>query len=244
VSCARSTATCTPGALHDDWEPARAVSWDLAMTVTPPDWRVALRPGDEISISATYDTRRASWYESMGIMFTWYSGDPSVAGTDPFAAPVQTRGPITHGHLPENDNHGGGPVGLPDARRLLAGTRTKTVTIKDFVYGRGDLSLSGRAGRPPVIRSGQSLRFKNLDSRRRPIYHTITACKEPCNRRTGIAYPLADGRADFDSASWASARGSRPRRPTATPGRRRRTSRRAPTRSSAGCTRSCAGRSV
>ena len=50
------------------FEPAGAVSWDVAMTATPEDWRVAVRRGDVLSVSATYDTRRSSWYESMGIM--------------------------------------------------------------------------------------------------------------------------------------------------------------------------------
>jgi len=31
------------------------------MTVTPPDWRVQLRKGDVLSVSGTYDTRKASW---------------------------------------------------------------------------------------------------------------------------------------------------------------------------------------
>jgi plastocyanin len=182
------------------WEPAGAVSWDVAMTATKPSWKIDLQAGDEVSISATYDTTRGSWYESMGIMFTWYAdGADHGGGVDPFTQPVDTRGQITHGHLPENDNHGGGMAILPDARRLLAGTTTTTVSISDFVYSRGDLSRSGKAGRPPVVRPGESLTFRNDDSDDRPIYHTITACREPCNERTGIAYPLANGRVDFDS---------------------------------------------
>ena len=46
------------------FEPAGAVSWDVAMTATKPDWRVALHAGDKVNLSVTYDTRRASWYES------------------------------------------------------------------------------------------------------------------------------------------------------------------------------------
>jgi plastocyanin len=183
------------------WEPAGAVSWDVAMTATPADWKVDFQAGDEVAISATYDTSKASWYESMGINITWFAdGEDGGGGKDPFTESVATRGKITHGHLPENDNHGGGKLAvLPDARRLLAGTTTTTVTIKDFLYGRGDLSLGGTKGRPAVVRQGSSLKFRNDDSDDAPIYHTITACKEPCNKRTGIAYPLADGRADFDS---------------------------------------------
>ncbi|HEV2062002.1 MAG TPA: hypothetical protein VGR12_04040 [Solirubrobacteraceae bacterium] len=180
------------------WEPAGAVSWDVAMTVTKPDWRVKVSPGDELRLSATYDTTRAAWYESMGINFVWYVDGHTPDAKDPFVEPVSARGEITHGHLPENDNHGGGRIGLPDPRRLLAGPVTRAVRIEDFVYGRGDLTNTGRLGRPPVVRRGRSLKFENRDSPR-DIWHTITACKEPCNERTGIAYPLADGRVQFDS---------------------------------------------
>jgi plastocyanin len=180
------------------WEPAGAVSWDAAMTVTPSDWRVKLVKGDELHLSATYNTRYASWYESMGINMTWYVDGVTTDAKDPFVQPIDLHGDVTHGHLPENDNHGGGQAVLPDPRRLLAGSLTDDVTIKDFVYGRGDLSGAGRAGRPPTVRAGQSLTFRNDDSDD-TIWHTITACKAPCNRNTGIAYPLADGPVQFDS---------------------------------------------
>ena len=45
---------------------------------------------------------------------------------------------------------------------------------------------------------GGSLTFVNRDAAR-TIFHTITACRAPCNRTTGVAYPLADGPVDFDS---------------------------------------------
>jgi plastocyanin len=48
------------------------------------------------------------------------------------------------------------------------------------------------------VRRGRGLTFVNRDARRE-IFHTITACRAPCNRTTGIAYPLADGKVDFDS---------------------------------------------
>ena len=184
------------------FEPAGAVSWDVATTVTKPDWRVALRAGDRLELSTTYDTRKASWYESMGISVLFYAS--GVPGADPFARPVDWHGLLTHGHLPENDHHGGGPFGLPDARTLPDGARTAAVAIRGYVYGRGDLSASNATGRPPVVRAGRSLTFKNLDatrgmSPRRSAYHTITACRAPCNRAAGIAYPLADGEVTFDS---------------------------------------------
>ncbi len=72
------------------------------------------------------------------------------------------------------------------------------LAITDFLYGQGDLLRGGAASRPPEIAPGQSLTFLNRDAAR-TIFHTITACKAPCNRTTGIAYPLADGPVDFDS---------------------------------------------
>src|SRR5215210_8395906 len=72
------------------YEPAGAVSWDVAMTGTPRDWRVKVRKGDVLSTSATYDTRRGSWWESMGIMVTWMAdGGP---GDNPFKTRVNRRG--------------------------------------------------------------------------------------------------------------------------------------------------------
>ena len=184
------------------FEPAGAVSWDVAMTATPPQWRAAVRKGDVLSVSATYDTARASWYESMGIMPVAF--DPGGSGPDPFTTRVDVPGQTTHGHLPENDNHGGGPFGLPDPLRLRSGPRParRPRGISGFLYGRGDLNRTGAAGRPPTVRAGRSLTFVNRDALRRDdVMHTITACKAPCNRRTGVAYPLADGPVRFDSGN-------------------------------------------
>jgi plastocyanin len=181
------------------FEPAGAVSWDVAMTVTPPEWRVGIQRGDVLSVSATYDTSRASWYESMGIMPVAFS--PGGTGPDPFATPVDVPGSVTHGELPENRNHGGSFAGLPDARRLLSAPAPATaVAIRDFAYRGGDLGAVGPGARPPAVRAGRSLQFVNRDARR-GILHSITSCAAPCNRTTGIAYPLADGPARFDSGN-------------------------------------------
>ncbi len=183
------------------FEPAGAVSWDVAMTATPADWRVGVRRGDVVSVSATYDTSRASWYESMGIMPLMYS--PGGSGPDPLVVDVNRPGQVTHGRLRENRNHGG-PFGggLPDARRLLPGPvpARRTVAVRGFVYGRGDLARVGRRGRPPTVRRGSRLKFVNRDASSN-IFHTITSCRAPCNGRTGIAYPLADGKVRFDSGN-------------------------------------------
>jgi hypothetical protein len=214
-----------PGGLYDDltvtrgneskrlfhseakyFEPAGAVSWDVSMTVTKPDWRVALKAGDVVNVAATYDVRHASWYEVMGIMVTWYAQGKRPEAKDPFTEGVDDTGVLTHGHLPENNNHGGSKLsGLPDPTSMLSGPPTKNVNIKDFTYGRGDFALTGMKGRPPIVKRGKTLKFTNLDSLPGASlldakYHTITACKAPCNRTTGIAYPTANADIQFDSA--------------------------------------------
>ena len=184
------------------YEPAGAVSWDVSMTATRPDWRVKVKKGDVLTTSATYDTKRAAWWESMGIMLTFMVD--GGRGRDPFKTRVDHPGKVTHGHLPENDNHGGRRTGLPDARKLPDGpVNPGTIDVLDFRYALGDLSLSGSSGRPPVVRAGQSLSFRNADDPER-IYHSLTSCKPPCNRSTGIAYPIADGPVQFESGTLGS----------------------------------------
>jgi plastocyanin len=180
------------------WEPAGAVSWDVAMTATTPKWRVKVKRGDVLSVSATYDSKRASWYESMGIDPVAFA--PGVrGGVDPFSGKLDKRGKITHGHLRENRNHGGEVSGLPDPRKLAPGpVATAPLAITDFLYGQGDLLSGGARSRPATVAPGGSLTFVNRDAAR-TIFHTITACRAPCNRTTGVAYPLADGPVDFDS---------------------------------------------
>ncbi|MGZ4711835.1 MAG: cupredoxin domain-containing protein [Acidimicrobiia bacterium] len=210
-----------PGGLHDDlwvdragssrtrtrhlfssvahyYEPAGAVSWDVAMTVTNADWRPQLRAGDTLRVSTSYDSARASWYETMGIMIAWFV--PNRTGTDPFQGDIDwRRGHLTHGHLPENDNHGGGfDPDLPDTRTLPDGPLTRLVGISDYEYGPLDMDLTTSV---PTITAGDTITFGNTDA---PLagdgtWHSITACAAPCNKSTGVAYPLADGPIEIDS---------------------------------------------
>jgi plastocyanin len=179
------------------YEPAGAVSWDVAMTVTPEDWRVQLRAGDVLHTSATYDSKTASWYESMGIMVAWMAD--GTGGDDPFTTAVDTSGPLTHGHLAENDNHGGQPAGddYADMTELPSQALASTIDIDNFVYARGDMSVADSV---PTVTAGAAITFDNLDAPlENGIWHTITSCKAPCDRSTGVAYPLADGDVQFDS---------------------------------------------
>ena len=151
-----------------------------------------------LSTTVTYDTKDASWYESMGIMVVWTA---PTKGIDPFKSKVPTKAVLTHGHLPENDNHGGGPAGKDYINALKVRSSPEPVSnipIEDFVYARGDMSLADNI---PTVAAGQSITFDNsLDAPKdNGIWHTITACKAPCNRSTGIAYPRADASVQFDS---------------------------------------------
>jgi plastocyanin len=187
------------------FEPAGAVSWDVSMTATEAAWKVAVKEGDRLNVSATYDSSRASWYESMGIMVVWFAEGIRPGAKDPFRKEIDWRGRLTHGHLPENNVHGGRPrPTLPDPRDLPSGPFAANLQIEDFVYGAGDFSLGGKGRRPPLVRAGESITFENLDattqiSARDSAYHTITSCKAPCTGTTGIAYPLADAKVQFDS---------------------------------------------
>ncbi len=186
------------------YEPAGAVSWDVSMTATGDDYRVKLRKGDVLSTSATYDSKRAAWWESMGIMVSYVAD--AGKGVDPFKKRVNYPGKPTHGHLAENDTHGGKPTQLPDARKLPDGAANPgNVDMVDFKYQFGDLSLPAPDGLPPVIQSEQTLNFRGQADDAKAIYHSITSCKAPCNRSTGIAYPIADGQVQFESGTLGSA---------------------------------------
>jgi plastocyanin len=182
------------------FEPAGNISWDVAMSATAPDWKVNVKKGDVLSISATYDTSRASWYEVMGIMVVGITKEPVPGGVDPFTGTVDQTDYLTHGRLPENIDSGVRKhnPGLRNPIRLRTGPYKDRVVIKNFLYSQGDLSYPGKRGLPPAVRQGRSLTFVNEDNPLTLRFHTITACKAPCNLTGGIGYPLANG-AGFDS---------------------------------------------
>ena len=161
------------------------------MTATPANWRPQVKAGDVLRISATYNTTRASWYESMGIMVVWEAWN-TEGGTDPFAHPIDERGHVTHGHLAEDNNHGGAyslgvnPTAFPDCSR-------NTVTIAQFQYDPGDFTSTGMNRCIPTVTEGHSITFVNDDasplSPGNPlsptkaymdsVFHTVTVVPEP-----------------------------------------------------------------
>jgi plastocyanin len=183
------------------YEPSGAVSWDVAMSATDPGWRIHIKKGDVLSTNATYDTTKASWYEVMGIMVVGITaGDDG--GVDPFAQPVNQTDYLTHGRLKENIEPAGTRRRNPaynDARTMRQGPFASKVVIKNFTYQPGDLTMPGKKGAPPSVVQGQQLTFVNQDKPLTVRFHTITACKAPCDKGSGIGFPLADGKGLFDS---------------------------------------------
>jgi hypothetical protein len=183
----------------------------MAMTATAPDWRPQVQAGDQLRISATYETKRASWYESMGIMVVWEVWNDQV-GVNPFTHKLDQRGHVTHGHLAENRHHGGS-VSLGVNLKKFPRCFTHKVLITGFSYTPGDFTAAGRNRCTPTIRRGQSLEFINRDAfssakfdlfNPDPLYtasvfHSVTACAYPCGLNTGISYPLANGAGGYDS---------------------------------------------
>jgi hypothetical protein len=181
------------------WDPRGPISWDMSMTVTKPRWRVGIRKGDRLRVNATYETKRASWYESMGIDIVYMA--PGERGPDPFkrGTRIDTRGQVTHAHLAENENYGGEPSSLPDPRKLPDGQPGSEVGIAAFQYASGGFGMPGAMRNPPVVQRGESLLFRNYDWAALGTMHSVTSCKAPCTASTGISYPLANGEVDFDS---------------------------------------------
>jgi plastocyanin len=193
------------------------VSWDVSMEATRPQWRIALKAGDTVSVNAVYDVKRASWYESMGILPLSYTTADDPAARDPFddAAAVEDMyeagGILTHGRLPENiDRKARDNLKLPDPRDLKSKGRVPAsgINIDGFSYRKGGYAaakgIPRRLLRPPVLGPGKTVLFNNLDAQLgmpddEQVWHSITSCKAPCNRGSGIGYPLANGPVKFDS---------------------------------------------
>ena len=137
---------------------------------------------------------------------------------DPFDDEAAVRamydagGILTHGRLPENiDYKANKDLKLPDPRKL--GSRGRRIPSSGIVIDGFGYSIGGYSAfrgfptylmRPPTISPGRSVTFTNLDalptmSDDEQAWHSITSCPAPCNRGSGIGYPLARGQIKFDS---------------------------------------------
>lgn len=180
------------------------VSWDMGMYNAAPDFRAQLEPGDILETNTTYETKIGSWFESMGIHISYMADGRE--GEDPFRTRLDNLRELNHGPMPENEIHGGDPVpDAPDPSKMANGRRpSDDLLIQGYTFGGGIFfpagDKAGELGRPLVVEKGKSLRFRMSDGDwDDEVWHSLTACKAPCNRSTGIAYPLPDGQAMFDS---------------------------------------------
>ena len=78
------------------------------------------------------------------------------------------------------------------------------VDIANFSYQLGDLSWR-LGGNPPVIHAGPVADLPRRGGQREGDLPLDHSCKAPCNRTTGIAYPIADGDVQFESGTLGSA---------------------------------------
>lgn len=130
--------------------------------------------------------------------------EPGVhtSGPDAGKTVLCLRGNVTHGSMPSRQDHadcstlGTCPPLNPNRVELAS----KTITMQGFNYGQMDLAIAQTAGIPttPV---GEQLTFENPDLAAM-IWHTVTACAEPCTGTTSASYPYpaTDGTlVDFDS---------------------------------------------
>ena len=176
------------------------VSWDMSMYSTDENWRVEVKAGDTLELQTTYETEIASWYESMGINIVYMA--PAADAPNPYETRVDYKGVLNHGQYPENDDHGGkNPVVGPDPRNLPDGLMSGgPFEIGGYTYEAGDFRLPGSLGRPPVVKKGESFTFElSSGDIGDEIWHSVTSCEAPCNRSTGISYPIPDGEVQFDS---------------------------------------------
>jgi hypothetical protein len=124
----------------------------------------------------------------MAIMADACTRPGGTGGLDPFVDEHRRQG-ARHARAPAGERQ---PRRRPllrppePARAPHPADPGKEVAIEHFIYGQGDLNNVGRAAGPRAHPPGTGLTFVNQDNADE-IWHTITACKAPCNKTTGIA---------------------------------------------------------
>ena len=122
----------------------------MTLGITRADYRVHVKAGDTLRLTTTYDSTR-SWYEAMGILVAWFA-PKQTKGIDPFALkPGNMLVRYTHGHLAENNNHGGGPdPTLVDPSTLASGPLASNITINSYQYSAGALARAPHIPAPII----------------------------------------------------------------------------------------------
>lgn len=212
------------------WRHDVPFSEDFQIEVTHPAWRAPIHEGDRLRVSGTYENRRHAWYYVMtfGGLFVDEAQPPrgrckpylvGKAAKDPkveVTAGVPNR-PWGHHETDAicGKRFGAGRCQRP-AKPYEPGMRTDQVTIANFQYQPGDLSLSGQMGAPVQVPRGEALRFTNLDQSL-GIRHTVTTCRWPCNGPYVANYPLPDGAWDSGTLGYDPIDGGSPSPVATTP---------------------------
>ena len=231
----RRTTTSRPG----------PVSWDVTMSATPDDWRVQGAQGRQALDHRHLRTRAR-------LVVRGHGDHGRVDGDRRPPAPTRSRptstcpGVLTHGHLPENDNHGG-PT--PDPKHYVDLTKLPSkmvpdgyvIAISNFVYARGDMSIA-TLGADDQGRAVAHVQQPRLAARQRHLAHDhrvqgAVRRQAPASRSRSPTRKIV-----FDSGELGN--GGRARVGCRHVVDADRTCRRAPTRTSAGSTRSCGVRSA
>ncbi len=109
-------------------------------------------------------------------------------------APARERQPRRPAHRPARPAQAARRRHVPRVRSTSSTSSTRSATS----------ACPARAACRRWCSRGTALTFRNVDNGRK-IYHSLTSCKAPCNRSTGIAYPIADGTVQFESNTLGSA---------------------------------------
>ena len=118
-------------------------------------------------------------------MVVWEAWDDQT-GTDPFTHPTDQAGHVTHGHLKENDHHGGNKS-LGVNLKKFPTCFTKKVIIGGFHFTPGDFTSTGADRCTPTVRKGHSLTFVNDDA-----FANGTFSLNPSHAYLGLDLPQRD----------------------------------------------------
>ena len=198
------------------WEPAGPVSWDMAMTATPADWRVQVRRGDVLEVTGTYD-------DEAGLVVR-VDGDHAAG----LRAGRHGRRPVHHeGRRPGRADARPAAGELQPRRRLQrparsaphpvdrAAGRRAASTITASSRARGDINVTGRRGRIPTVRAGPLADVRQPRRRRNDLPHDHLLPRAVQPRRPASPTRSPTGARSSTPASSAAARRASRRRPTA-----------------------------
>ena len=205
-----------------------------------------VKRGDVLSVSATYDSQARLVVRVDGDHAAWYAAGATRAASTRSRGQVERRG-RAHARPPAGERQPRRRARRAARRAHAArrpGARRPARRSPTSSTARATCCAAGAASRPPVVAPGQSLTFRNRDAGAARSTTRSPPARRPATARRASPTRSPTGPSTSTPASSASARGLRHRR-----GQPRHVGdadeprARAPTRTSAACTRSCAGRS-